>query len=265
MVGYIQVQRQIFRVNGIMFNFKVLREYRKNAQSLGIRRAATDMLASLGVSQIASLGKIPKQGPLLIVANHVSVLDSLVLLSQIDRDDVHFVALSTYDVYGPETAAKLLPIYRKRQLNHKIYEYPLCLRMHGKLPEQLSDQENRKRNRQTIHQAAALINEGKAVSIFPTGSVGKSRQSSTWKIGIGYLVREISNPNTKVVFVRIDGTKKSDLLAFLHPALSCLFFKPQALSISFSKSMLLSSLISKKNQPAQIVEQLEKAYSGIQW
>ncbi len=248
-----------------MFNFKILNEYRKNAQSLGIRRAASELLASLNVSQITSLGKIPKQGALLIIANHVSVLDSLVLMSQIDRDDFHFVALSTYDVYGSVTAAKLLPIYRKRQLNHKIYEYPLCLHLHGKLPEQLSDQENRKRNRQTISQAAALIDEGKAVSIFPTGSVGKVDHKANWKIGVGHLVKQITNPKTNVVFVYIAGTRKSDLLAFLHPSISCLFFKPQAISINFSQSRPLSSLISKDSEPAQIVEQLEKACSSMQW
>ena len=248
-----------------MFNFKILKEYRKNAQSLGIHRAASELLASLGISQITTIGKIPKQGPLLIISNHVSVLDSLVLMSRINRDDFHFVALSTYEVYGSETAAKLLPIYRKRQLNHKVYEYPLCLNIQGKMPEQLSIEEIRRRNRQTISHAAKLVNEDKAVSIFPSGSVGKVYQNSKWKIGVGYLVKQITTTDTQVVFAHIKGTKKSDLLAFLHPALSLFLFKPQPLSIHYSQPMMLSSLISKENEPAQIVEQLEKAYSNIQW
>jgi 1-acyl-sn-glycerol-3-phosphate acyltransferase len=248
-----------------MFNFKILHEYRKNAKTYDVSRAAAKMLDGLGVNQIIVKGKIPKQGPLLIIANHISVLDSLILMSQIERADFHFIALSTYDVYGPETAKKLLPIYRKRKLNHKIYEYPLCLHMHGRLPQQLSVQEIRKRNRKTISQAAALVNEGKAVSIFPTGSVGKVHLNANWKIGVGYLVKEISNPNTKVVFARIAGTKKSDLLAFLNPALSRFFFKPNALSIRFSETIPLSTLISKENEPTELVEQLEKFHSTIKW
>lgn len=248
-----------------MFNFKILHEYRNNAKTYDVRRAATEMLASLGVKLIEVQGKIPDQGPILIIVNHVSVLDSLILMSQIERDDFHFVALSTYDVYGPETAQKLLSIYRKRKLNHKIYEYPLCLHMHGKLPQQLSVQEIRKRNRQTIRQAAALVNEGKAVSIFPTGSVGRINHKGSWKMGVGYLVKEISNPNTKIVFAHIKGTRKSDLLAFLHPDLARFFFKPKAVSVSFSESIPLSTLISKENEPTKLVEQLEKAYSSIQW
>jgi 1-acyl-sn-glycerol-3-phosphate acyltransferase len=248
-----------------MFNFKILYEYRNNAKTHDVRRATAEMLDGLGVEQIEVQGKIPDQGPILIIANHISVLDSLVLMSQIERADFHFVALSTYDVYGPETAEKLLPIYRKRKLNHKMYEYPLCLHMHGKLPKQLSIQEIRKRNRQTIRLAAALVNEGKAVSIFPTGSVGKTDHKGGWKIGVGYLVKEISNQNTKVVFARIDGTKKSDLLAFLRPALSRIFFKSKSVSISFSESIPLSTLISKENEPAELVKQLKKAYSSVQW
>ncbi len=248
-----------------MFNLKILHEYRKNAKAYDLRRAATAMLTSLGVSQISAQGKIPNEGPLLVIANHTSVLDSLVLLSRIEREDFHFIALSIYDVYGPETAKKLLPIYRKRRVNHTLYEYPLCLRIQSKLPEQLSNEEIRKRNRKTIRQAAALISEGKVVSIFPTGSVGKTHYGVTWKMGIGYLVNEISNPNTRVVFVRISGTKKSDLLAFLHPAIYRLFFKPQPMSIHFSKAALLSSVVSKESQPAEIVRQLEKVYSSIQW
>lgn len=248
-----------------MFNFKILHEYRKNAHSSGIRQAASKLLANLGVSQITTLGNIPTHGPVVIIANHVSVLDSMLLLSQIERDDFYFVALSTYDVYGSETAAKLLPIYRKRQLNHKIFEFPLSLHIQGKLPEQLSNEEIRKRNQQTIAQAATYVNEGKAVSIFPTGSVGKTNHTGFWKIGVGCLVKEISNSNTKVVFVHIAGTKKSDLLAFLHPVLARFFFKSKAVSISFSESIPLSTLISKANKPAQIVEQLEKAYSIMKW
>jgi hypothetical protein len=67
------------------------------------------------------------------------------------------------------------------------------------------------------------------------------------------------------VFARIDGTKKSDLLAFLRPALSRIFFKSKSVSISFSESIPLSTLISKENEPAELVKQLKKAYSSVQW
>lgn len=243
----------------MVFNTRILREYTENSEKFGTHLAALTLLSEIGVQSNASSGGIPS-GPLLLVANHASVLDSMVLLSQIDRSDYHFIALSTYEIFGAATKAKLLPIYRTRQLNHKLYEYPLCLQTLGHLPKRLDNIEVQARNRQTIEKAASLVDDGHMVSIFPTGSAGKRLQNSTWKAGVGYVAKHITNPQAMVVFAKISGTKKSDLLAFLHPGISKRLFKPQPISIRFGTPLLLKDLINPSDDAKMITRSLEKAY-----
>lgn len=155
---------------------------------------------------------------------------------------------------------RLIPIYRKRQLNHKIYEYPLCLEVTGHWPESLSRQEIMKRNRVSIIRAAELINRGKAVSIFPTGSAGKKLAGSNWKPGIGFLVKQITNQKTKLVFTKISGTRMSDLMAYV-PLLRRLFFKPRPISLRFSRAMRLNRVLDLSLDAKAITRQLEKLYN----
>lgn len=245
----------------MLFNKRLLQNAIQTAESNGVQTALEQLFSELGVRNITRTGEKLPNGPLLIISNHPGVFDSLVLLSHIEREDFHFVALSTYGVFGEKIREKLLPIFRKKQLNHKIYEYPLSLQMTGFIQDELSDVQIKSKNRATISQAAQLINKGKAVSIFPTGSAGKRVKESTWKAGVGFLVKQISHPDTQVVFVNIKGTRKSDLVAYLHPLIRKTFFKPQPITIHFSVPQKLSALVDLAGDGKSIAKKLEVIYN----
>ena len=248
----------------MIFNKQLLLKTTDRAEKHGLSFATRELLRDLGINSVSKEGHIPANGPLLIIANHTGVFDSLLLFSQVERKDLHFVALSTYGIFGTKVKERLLPIYRVRRLNHKVYEYPLCLQINGRPPENLTEEEIRLKNRITISKAAKMVNEGLAVSVFPTGSAGKRLGNSSWKAGVGFLVKQIKNHQTKVVFAQIKGTRQSDLVAYLHPFISKLLFKPRPISIKFSKPHLLSELINFNDDAKSITLKLENIYD-TQW
>lgn len=245
----------------MIFNKQLLQQTVQRTKEIGLQKATFELLNKLGVTSITSSGAVPSTGPLLIISNHTGVFDSLLLFSQIDRKDLYFVGLSHYSIFGPKVRERLLPIYRVRKLNHKIYEYPLCLQITGEKPINFTVPEMRLKNQESISRGAKLINGGAAVSIFPTGGGGKPLPGSQWKVGVGYLIKKITNPQTRVVFVCIKGTKMSDITAYLHPFLRKLLFRPRPISIRFSESKLLTDLIDAESDGKTITQKLEKIYN----
>lgn len=242
----------------MLFDQSLIKNFQVWVKQLGLSRAMGKLLETLGLKDIKIVGALPKTGPILVVSNHTGVFDSLILLSKINRPDFFWTALATYRVFGGEVEKRLIPIYRKRRLNHKIYEYPLCLQVNGCLPENLSRQEIIKRNRKSIKLAAGLINQGKVVSIFPTGAGGKRLADSNWKPGVGFLVKQITNPKTKLVLVKISGTRMSDMVAYI-PALRW-WFKPRPIKIKFGRPRLLKKAVDLSADPKTITRNLEKLY-----
>lgn len=221
------------------------------------------LLKKLGVGSVSVKGSIPTQGSVLIISNHPGVFDSIAMLSTATREDLYFTALNTYSIFGPKISRQLLPIYRKRKINHFLYEYPLSLQLKVPFQHSLPKEDIQKRNRDTIARAAELINTSHAVSIFPTGSAGKELKGSKWKPGVGYLVKQINNPNTKVIFGHIKGTKQTDVFAYMQPVIKKLLFKAQPISITFSEPHKLAEMINNNFEPKQIALELEKKYE--QW
>jgi len=244
----------------MIFDTQLIHKTVERAEKFGLKIATCELLKNLGVTSISKRGTIPKSGPLLIISNHTGIFDSLLLLNQIERNDYFFIALSTYEIFGTKIKEKLIPIYRKRQLNHKVYEYPLSLQVSRCLPVNLPEQEIRFRNRNSITKAAQLINEGNAVSIFPSGSAGKKITKNHWKAGIGFLIKQITNPHTQVIFVQIQGTKQSDIVAYLHPFIRKILFRPRPISICFSKSYLLTQIVDQNTDAKIITTEFEKLY-----
>lgn len=248
----------------MIFDTQLIYKTVERAEKFGLITATGELLKDLGVTSVSKRGVIPSSGPLLIISNHTGIFDSLLLLNQVERNDYFFTALSTYEIFGTKVKQKLIPIYRTRQLNHKIYEYPLALQINKCLPKNYSKQQIQLLNRDSISMAAHLIDKGSAVSIFPTGSAGRTLAKSHWKAGIGYLVKQITNPQTHVVFVQILGTKQSDIVAYFHPFFRKLLFRPQPISVFFSNSYLLTQIIDQSKDAKIITKELENLYTE-QW
>ncbi|PIP87819.1 hypothetical protein COW80_03825 [Candidatus Beckwithbacteria bacterium CG22_combo_CG10-13_8_21_14_all_01_47_9] len=244
----------------MFFDKQLIEQFKQWMKGFGLAAAIGKLFTALGVKDIKVIGRLPKIGPVLVISNHTGVFDSLLLLNKINRQDFYLIALATYHAFGGILARRAIPIYRRRRLNHKIYEYPLCLQINGKLPKDYSGEEIRARNRQSIKRAAELINQGKTVSIFPTGNAGKKLTGSSWKPGAGFLVKQITNSKTKLVLAKISGTRMSDLIAYV-PLLRRLFFRPRPIRITFSRAILLNRSLDLSQDAKAITRQLEKLYN----
>lgn len=247
----------------MFFDIELMKKTINRANEKNVSYAVNKLFEDLGVLEISVKGNVPEKGPVLIVSNHTGIFDSLLLLKLIDQSNYHFIALSTYEIFGKKIKEKLLPVYRKRKLNHKIYEYPLSLQIEKAHPINLMDEEILKKNRESIAKAAYYINQGHIISIFPTGGGGKSIKGSPWKAGIGFLIKKITNPQTKIVFVHIQGTKQSDIVAYLHPFIRKLLFKPRPISIQFSGSFPLNEITNTNIEGKEIAKQVEEKY--LEW
>ncbi len=243
-----------------LIDYSLIDNFNSIAEQTSLRQAAGDFLKKLGISAVHMQGSFPETGPLLIISDHPTGLDSLTLLSIISRNDLYFVAQSNYHVYGPVLLSRLLPIYRPVQIDHFFFEYPLHFSRSPKR-EYLSLAETRIKNKESIAKAAKLISQGNAVSIFPMGAVGKKQRDMKWKIGLGYLVKQITHPEAQVVFVKIENTNSLDFLRYLHPQIRKTFFPKQERVLKVSKKFLLDDSVGKTREPKEIVKKLETKYN----
>lgn len=239
-----------------LVNTQLIVQFDSGVKKKGIVKASKELLENLDVTVDGKMS--PFKGPIVFVSNHIGGLDSHALMSLISRYDYKIIALSTYHVFGPEYSKRLFPIYRKKNWNHAFFEYPLNIRLDTTV-EHLSMEEIRLKNRQTIQDAAAWVSKGGVVSIFPEGNVGKKLDGASWKVGVGHLIVQITNPETKIVFVRIDGSHKSDLFRYIRADLRKIFFRPKTLRIRLSQPVALISGIT----PKEIVVQLERKYKSF--
>lgn len=131
---------------------------------------------------------LPRNGPALLVANHNSHLDTLVLLSLFrfrDLSQVRPVAAGDYFMSGPirrwfaVRIVRIIPITRKPT---RSGSHPLA----------------------ACHEA---LNRGEILAIFPEGSRGKPERRGSFKRGVARLVE--TRPTLPVVPVYLSGTGKA--------------------------------------------------------
>lgn len=223
-----------------------------------VRKVLADLNLKIDIS-----GSVPANKPVLLIANHPGAIDSFIISSYVKRDDVYFVGIAKFLIFGPAVKKTLLPVFSKPKVDEKILNLILAKTINFKNTTVLVPEEMQKQNRDTISKAASLVNQGKMVSIFPAGSGGKSLEGMKWKAGVGFLAKQISNPNTVVVFANISGTRPTDYTIFANSILRKLFYKPRPIKITFAKPVLLSNIIDSNQDGKFITKSLEKHYNLI--
>jgi 1-acyl-sn-glycerol-3-phosphate acyltransferase len=119
------------------------------------------------------------QGPLIVAANHESLLDPVVLQAALDRR-VHFLMTSDY--------------YFKPVLNRYSRIMRCIPVMEGRF------------NREAIRSAVAVLAAGRPVAIFPQGEIRNEGDLSSPMRGMALLA---AKSNAPVLPVRISGTGKA--------------------------------------------------------
>jgi len=183
------------------------------------------VLLLLGLN-IRNKQKLPLDGPAIIIANHNSHLDTVVLMSLFPLSKLHKlrpVAAADYFLSNKLLAwfsvhiLNIIPVSRSRKLNHDKVFSPL-------------------------HQA---LNNGDILVLFPEGSRGKPEQAGKLKKGIFYLVKD--RTDTKIVPVVMHG---------LGRALP----RGEALFVPFNCDVVIGDALPSASSSAQMLQNITNAY-----
>ena len=128
--------------------------------------------------------RLPKQGPAVLVANHNSHLDTLVLMSISPREALHLIR--------PVAAADYF-------LKCKVLAWFATTIMHI-LPV---DRTARREGTDPLAAAAEALERSEIVLIFPEGSRGEPEQLADFKKGIAHLLKQF--PDVPVVPIFMHG------------------------------------------------------------
>lgn len=232
----------------------LLNNFATDSQMSGLSKASISALENRKV-KVKSVGKISETGPQLIICNHPSAIDGLILMSTINRNDFFVVAAKANQIFGETFIKHLLPVYLSNLPKHHFIDYlrvPVVTKMEGNI----SREQAMELNRTTISQAANIINAGHSVIIFPGGA--NPSQDMRWKAGIGFLIKAINRPDLEIVLTNISGT---DWFDTLRPTV---LGRPSPLSpnkevkVNFKKLSLKD--INSKLSGKALAEQVESIY-----
>lgn len=190
----------------------LLNKFAVESLTSGLSAAAVSALSNRKL-KVKSNGSISSSGPQLIICNHPSAIDGLILMSVINRPDFYIVAAKANQVFGSTFTKQMLPVYLSNLPKHQFIDYlrvPVVTQMEGNI----SRKEAMSRNRASISQAAEKINNGHCVAIFPGGA--NPSQEMSWKAGIGFLIKAVTKPDLEIVLANITGT---DWLDSIRPTI----------------------------------------------
>jgi 1-acyl-sn-glycerol-3-phosphate acyltransferase len=240
-----------------LLDYPLLTQFEQQVNNTTLQLAAQAFLEAVGI-KVEVFGSIPQHGATLLIANHPSGIDGMVLFATVSRPDFYQVGLAVHRLMKPAAINRILPVYR----NQKPRDFlPNIFAPH--LQSHVLDNpiETSTKNHQSIVEAARLVTVGYAVAMYPEGVAGQRPQAGTWKPGIGFLVKEIVNPATQVVFVKIDGTRGIDLLRILHPRLRGLLFSEIHVRVTYAAPLPLFDLIDRHASGKMITTQLADLYA----
>lgn len=161
---------------------------------------------------VLSPQRLPKHGPAILICNHVSGLDPMLIQSVCPRLIVWMMAREYYEI------PVLRPIFRT------IEAIPV---------------DRGGRDLAATRSALRALEAGRILGVFPEGRIEKSRQLLPFQTGVALMALKTNVP---VYPAYLDGTQrgKTMLQAFLYPNVASLAFGPvvQTDSGSTSKEVL---------------------------
>ncbi len=174
--------------------------------------------------------KIPLTGPAVIVANHNSHLDTMVLMSLYPLSIIHKVRPVAAADYFVEKGGFLAW---------------LTMRCIGIIPMDRSGNTNRDKLFEGCHH---VLDEGDILILFPEGSRGEPEQMSKLKKGIYYLTKD--RPDISVTPIVMHG---------LGRALP----KGEALLVPFNCDVVIGDVIPRHESSAPFVSAISNAFNDL--
>ena len=174
--------------------------------------------------------KLPKKGPAVIVANHNSHLDTIVLMSLYPLSIIHRVRpVAAVDYFLGQGGLLAW----------------LALKCIDIVPMDRSGITERDTLFSECHKA---LDKGEIIILFPEGSRGKPEQMSKLKNGVFFLLNERND--TKVTPVMLEGLGRS-------------LPKGEALLVPFNCDVIIGESIAVTEQASTFIDQLNRAFSTL--
>ena len=165
--------------------------------------------------------RLPRSGPVILVSNHNSHLDTLVLMS--------LFPMHMLDKVRPIAAADYF-------LSNRILAW-FALNIIGIIPIK----RNQKRAANVFADSAMALQQQDIVIVFPEGSRGQPEQRGSFKKGVWYLLRDCPEVTVVPIFLHGLGKALPRGEALLVPFI-CDVFVGEALSFHADKRIFMASL-----------------------
>lgn len=207
-----------------------IRRFFEESRDQGIIEAARQSLRRIRVSTTVH-GKIVSKGPLLLIANHPSAFDNLTLWSVMSRKDAFMFSWIMNKKLGSTYHSHTIPVYFSGRPVESVLD--LIRVPYWSYAEGLTREEAVKLNRESVRRSAELLDAGHCVIIFPSGSGVDSQKQ--WKNGVGFLLQQVQNPDVRVQFINISGTRWYDIFRYTPLIRLQRFFLTRRLVIRVSR------------------------------
>ncbi len=123
---------------------------------------------------------IPATGPCLVICNHVSFVDGLIL-NAASRRDIRFI------------------------IADEIYNYPI-VNYFMKMDRAIPIKANRESVKKALAKASEALQNGEVVAIFPEGQITYSGYMSRFKLGVEWILKNDKVPVVPIVLVGLWGS-----------------------------------------------------------
>lgn len=132
--------------------------------------------------RVEHLERLPKEGPILLVANHISVIDALFVMASIDRP-VRFLVNESY--------------YKKR------FIHPIAKLMNA-IP--VASTSSTRVLLESMRKASEALDNGEVVCIFPEGQVSHTGKMLPFRRGVEIITRGITCPIVPIHIANVWGS-----------------------------------------------------------
>lgn len=175
-------------------------------------KSTSSRLVTRGLNDV--LVNILKNESAVIVANHPYEAETIALVASLPtRKDMYIIINNMFMGICPNADRYLIPVYIKHHRPHprKIPIVGRLMDIISPTPD-LSPEEERQKNIESIKNASKKITEGGLVIIFP----GRRSPDGHWFHGVGYMTKGVGvKKNGYLVKVYITGTSNWDILRFI--------------------------------------------------
>lgn len=186
-------------MNYIFPNHRLRRFFNRKALQTA-SKSSRELLTLLKIKLIVS-GELPRSGPVLLISNHVTMMDLFYIYSLHQRHDAYFFGAVINQELGRQWKKMLLPVYLS---NHPVRFFHSKFRqwLWTKREGGLSRTEAMSLNRQSVTKGAQLLDAGHQVLIFPTGQKF-FHEHHLWSKGVAHLLKQVTRSDVQLVFVNV--------------------------------------------------------------